>query len=106
MKMEIVKDLTTEQSDPRLTQPAEGQRLAAARKLAEAPAAVSRKGRSRVSNGKSLFVEHDGRGPWTRRWRDVLDQILADLSCEEGLSEGQRQMARRAATIAIACEKL
>jgi hypothetical protein len=31
---------------------------------------------------------------------------VSDLSGPEGLSEGQRQLARRAATIAIACEKL
>jgi hypothetical protein len=41
-----------------------------------------------------------------RRFRDVLSQIIADLSGPEGLSEGQRQLARRVATIAIACEKL
>ena len=37
---------------------------------------------------------------------DVLEQIIADMSGPEGLSEGQRQLARRAATIAIACERL
>jgi hypothetical protein len=80
-------------------------RLAEARKLAEDPAAVSRKGRSRVTNGKSLFVEFDGRGPWTRRWRDVLNQIL-DLACPNGATETQRQDARRAATMIIECEKM
>jgi hypothetical protein len=60
MSMEIV---TTQSNEAR---------LAEARKLAEDPAVVPRKGRSRVTNGKSLFVEFDGRGPWTRRWRDLL----------------------------------
>jgi hypothetical protein len=36
----------------------------------------------------------------------VLEQIIADLSGPDGLSEGQRQLARRATTIAIACERL
>jgi hypothetical protein len=36
----------------------------------------------------------------------VLTQIIADLSGPEGLSEGQRQLARRAATLSIMCEKL
>ncbi len=72
------------------------------------PEVQSRKGKSRVTNGKSYFVEHDGRGPWTRRWRDLYDQIIADLSAlnPAGLTEGQRQLARRAATICIQCEKM
>jgi hypothetical protein len=37
--------------------------------------------------------------------RVVLAEILSDLG-HDGLSEGQRQLARRAATISIACEKM
>ena len=37
--------------------------------------------------------------------RVVLAEILSDLG-HDGLSEGQRQLARRAATISIACEQL
>jgi hypothetical protein len=63
--------------------------------------------RSRVTNGRSLFVEADGRGPWARRFADVLGEIISDLGGRDaGLSEGQRQLARRAATISIACERL
>jgi hypothetical protein len=63
--------------------------------------------RSRVTNGRSPFVEVDGRGPWARRWSDVLGEIISDVGGHNaGLSEGQRQLARRAATIAIACEKM
>ena len=62
--------------------------------------------RSRVTNGKRDFVEADGRGPWARRRRDVLAEIISDLSGPEGLSEGQRQLARRCATISIACERM
>jgi hypothetical protein len=59
-----------------------------------------------VTNGSSPFVEADGRGPWARRWRDVLGEITSDLGGADLLSEGQRQLARRCATIAIACEKM
>jgi hypothetical protein len=62
--------------------------------------------RSRVTNGKTPFVEADGRGPWARRWRDVLAEITSDLGGADLLSEGQRQLARRCATIAIACERM
>src|SRR5262245_58885589 len=62
--------------------------------------------RSAVSNGRRLHVAAPGDGAWARRFRDVLEQIIADLSGPEGLSEGQRQLARRATTIAIACERL
>jgi hypothetical protein len=57
------------------------------------------KQRSRVTNGKTLFVEADQRGPWARRWRDVLAEIISDLGGADLLSEGQKQLARRCATI-------
>jgi hypothetical protein len=61
--------------------------------------------RSAVTNGKRLHVEAPGDGAWSRRFRDVLSEILSDLG-HDGLSEGQRQLARRCATIAIACERM
>ena len=59
-----------------------------------------------MTNGKTLFVEADGRGPWGRRFGDVLGQIIGDLGGHDVLSEGQRQLARRAAPISIACERM
>ena len=59
-----------------------------------------------MTNGKTPFVEADGRGPWARRWRDVVAEITSDLGGADLLSEGQRQLARRAATISIACERM
>ena len=64
------------------------------------------KQRSRVTNGRRHFVEADERGPWARRWRDVLAEIINDLGGADLLSEGQKQLARRCATIAIECEKM
>jgi hypothetical protein len=43
---------------------------------------------------------------WSRRFRDIYDQIIADIGGPAGLSEGQRQLARRATTLSIACEQL
>jgi hypothetical protein len=66
-----------------------------------------RKGQSAVTNGRRLHVVRPGDNAWGRRFRDVLNEILSDMGGHDaGLSEAQRQLARRAATISIACEKL
>jgi hypothetical protein len=62
--------------------------------------------RSAVSNGSRLFVERPGNTAWARRFADVLAEIISDLGGSDRLSEGQRQLARRCATIAIACERM
>jgi hypothetical protein len=64
------------------------------------------KQRSKVTNGRALFVEADQRGPWARRWRDLFAEIIGDLGGADLLSEGQKQLARRCATISIACERM
>ena len=61
--------------------------------------------RSAVSNGRRLHVIPPGDTAWSRRFRDVLAEIISDMG-SDGLSEGQRQLARRGATISIQCEKL
>jgi hypothetical protein len=62
--------------------------------------------RSAVTNGKRLHAAYNGRGLWVRRFKDVLAEITNDLGGADLLSEGQRQLARRAATISIACERM
>ena len=63
--------------------------------------------RSRVSNGRALFVEDiDERSPRARRYRDVLAEIIADLGGDSLLSEGQRQLARRAASVSLEAETI
>jgi hypothetical protein len=64
--------------------------------------------RSAVTNGRRLHVVRPGDTAWARRFRDVLAEIISDLRSgnDAGLSEGQRQLARRCATIAIMCERL
>jgi hypothetical protein len=67
---------------------------------------VRRKTRSAVTNGKRLFVQRPGDTAWAHRFRDVLNEIISDLGGADILSEGQRQLARRAATLAVECERL
>jgi hypothetical protein len=68
----------------------------------------SSKNRSRVSNGRSLFVlpDVDNRAPLARRFRDILAQILEDLGGVDVLSEAQRQLSRRSAMLGIEAERL
>jgi hypothetical protein len=62
--------------------------------------------RSAVTNGRRLHVVPPGDTKWARRFADVFGQIIADMGGPDGLSEGQRQLARRAATLSIACERM
>jgi hypothetical protein len=67
------------------------------------------KGRSAVTNGGRLHVDPPKglETRWARRFRDVLAEIVSDLGGHDsGLSEAQRQLARRGTTIAITCEKM
>lgn len=72
-----------------------------------ATAARPRNARSSVTNGKRLFVIKPGDNAWSRRYRDILGAIISDLGGESaGLSEGQKQLSRRAAALSLACERL
>jgi hypothetical protein len=57
-------------------------------------------GRSRVTNGNELFATNeptDGRSVASRRFRDILGQLVSDLGGSDRLSEAQRQLCRRVA---------
>lgn len=68
---------------------------------------MGKRNRSAVTNGSSAFLPGvDQRSAIARRFRDVLSEIVSDMGGGEGLSEGQRQLARRAATICVQCERM
>ena len=49
-----------------------------------------------VTNGRRLHVVVPGDTKWSRRFRDILAEIISDLGGRGGgLSEAQRQLARR-----------
>jgi len=72
----------------------------------EAFAGMSRHHRSRATNRTTLFAVEgmDGRTGQARRYRDILTQIECDSGGIDNLSEGQRQLCRRAATLSFTAE--
>jgi hypothetical protein len=66
------------------------------------------KQRSKVTNGKRMFVDGNGRSPWARRWRDLCELHARDLSGGDldSLSEAKRSLIKRAATIEIELEAI
>lgn len=72
------------------------------RKKAERPECF----RHKVTTGKSLFVlsEVDGRSAIARRFRDLIEVWSENLGGMEHLSEAQRQLVRRAASISLQSE--
>jgi hypothetical protein len=62
--------------------------------------------RSRISNGSSLLVGVDGRGTWVRRLRDLIGLHLSDLGGDAAVSEAERSIVRRAATLTVELERL
>jgi hypothetical protein len=63
--------------------------------------------RSRVTNGRTLFADGgDMRSPWARRLRDLICLHISDLGGIEAVSEAERSIVRRAATITVELERL
>ena len=74
--------------------------------IRSAPGPRSAMLRSKVTNGRALFVQGDGRSPWARRWRDLVELHAADVCSAELLSEAQLSLCRRIATIEIELEAM
>lgn len=64
------------------------------------------KGRSQVTNGLKLLPLSDGRSAAARRFRDLYEDIATDLGGLDLLSEGQKQLIRRAAMLSAECERM
>jgi hypothetical protein len=70
------------------------------------PGTVPRR-KSRVGNGHALFLNGNATTAEARRFADIFAQVISDLGGRDApLSEGQRQLARRAVSLSLACEKL
>jgi hypothetical protein len=62
--------------------------------------------RSRVSNGKQLFIDTvaDGRSGWSRRFRDLNAFYVAHLGGEKSTSIAERSVIRRICTLEVELE--
>ena len=65
----------------------------------------SKLSRTRVTNGKALFLDGvDGRTLAARRYRDLFHSFVSDLGGMDAASEAQLQLARRCATMSCQAE--
>ena len=63
--------------------------------------------KSKVTNGRRVFaVGGDGRGAWTRRWKDIVELHVADAGGRDQMTEAMLSLCRRAATLEIQLEQL
>lgn len=62
--------------------------------------------RSALTNGSALLPGVDGRSAWVRRCRDLIDLHLNDLGGADRVSEAERSIVRRAATLTVQLERM
>jgi hypothetical protein len=74
----------------------------------ESPASSARKpeARSRVTNGKELLANIDGRSTEARRYRDLCFSFADDCGGAASLTEAQRALVRQAASLVVQSERL
>lgn len=65
-----------------------------------------RNNQSRVTTGRAIFAKADGRGPWGRRFRDLLHLHCDDLGGFSSLSECQLSLVRRMSALEIELERM
>jgi hypothetical protein len=62
--------------------------------------------RTRVTNGREVLPNVDGRSLWVRRLRDLIAAYTADLGGDDAISESERSIVRRIATQVCSIERL
>ncbi|WP_020187728.1 hypothetical protein [Methylopila sp. 73B] len=62
--------------------------------------------RTRVTNGTATIPGVDGRTLWARRLRDLLAIYASDLGGAENMTEAEKSLVRRAATLSVELELL
>jgi hypothetical protein len=63
-------------------------------------------GRTRISNGRDVLPDVDGRSIIARRYRDITSAIFVDQGGIEQCSESRQQLIRRFAAAAVLAEQM
>lgn len=63
-------------------------------------------GRARLTNGKDLLPDVDGRSLLYRRFKDIARLVAADQGGLDALSEARVQLVRRFAATCVLCEQI
>src|SRR6266550_1088460 len=81
-------------------------RAVASRKptVSRLPAPTKAQARSRVSNGRDVLPDVDGRSLVARRYRDIVSTVASDQGGAEQLSEARLQLIRRFSAAAVLAE--
>jgi hypothetical protein len=61
---------------------------------------------TRITSGKKLVADEDGRSLWSRRMRDITSLHVSDSGGLDELSEAKRAIIRRIAVLTIECERM
>jgi hypothetical protein len=59
-----------------------------------------------MTNGTAVVVGADGRSLWQRRFRDLVELHISDLGGVAAISQAERSIVRRIATLTVELEKL
>jgi hypothetical protein len=62
--------------------------------------------RSRITNGRDVLPDIDGRSGVARRYRDICSAIFVDQGGEDQCSESLKQLIRRFAAAAVLAEQM
>jgi hypothetical protein len=62
--------------------------------------------RSRITNGRDLLPDIDGRSSLARRFRDITAALVVDQGGEDRCSESRKQLIRRFAAAAVIAEQM
>jgi hypothetical protein len=62
--------------------------------------------RSRLTNGKDLLPDLDGRSAMARRFKDIISAVISDQGGLDRCSESRLQLIRRLAAASVLAERL
>jgi hypothetical protein len=70
------------------------------------PTPGKKRARSRLSNGRDVLPDVDGRSVVARRYRDIMSAVVSDQGGAQHLSEAQLQLIRRFSAASMLAEQM